>query len=192
MRVNDCGGNRRPGQGQCGPPGDDCFACASSTAVTWAISSTRFRPCGLSAARRFTWETGTGPGVDGLQRLLASIEPLLRSQDFVPSVTVLPKSEYPESPFIDFSTFRNGGYKLGDTIYERQRRWVRAKADISRPWLEVPEPLSTLRRSSSTGPRRWEGWFFPWKEILESLAAKTPLYRPAARARGVLQGVRAC
>jgi len=64
----------------------------------------------------------------------------------------------------DFSTFRNGGYKLGDTIYERQRRWVGAERNLE-PWLTA-EPNKVfpiiINRAS-----RWPGWHFPWKRIIE-------------------------
>ena len=74
----------------------------------------------------------------------------------------------------DFSTFRHGGYKLGDTIMERQRRWV--GADLSSqfsipgrqllPWLNAEKncvaPIVINRAP------RWKGFHFPWKEILET------------------------
>jgi hypothetical protein len=65
----------------------------------------------------------------------------------------------------DFSTFRNGGYRLGDTIYERQRRWVGAERNLE-PWLKV-EP-NCVSRIVINRASRWEGWHFPWKKILEA------------------------
>ena len=63
---------------------------------------------------RTRWEDGG---------LLALIQRLFEKQPYVSSVAL-----YTGEPLdIDFSTFRNGGYKLGDTIIERQRRWVGAK-----------------------------------------------------------------
>jgi hypothetical protein len=105
------------------------------------------------------------------ERLLSTIEPLLRAQDFVANVSLLPRSGIPSVPFIDFSTFRNGGYRLGDTILERQRRWVRADADISIPWLQVSKGVSleTIDKIIINRTERWEGWFFPWRELVREL-----------------------
>ena len=65
----------------------------------------------------------------------------------------------------DFSCFRNGGYRLGDTIAERQRRWVGAEISLDR-WLKAiagkPRGIVISRAS------RWHGWHFPWREILEA------------------------
>jgi hypothetical protein len=65
----------------------------------------------------------------------------------------------------DFSTFRNGGYKLGDTIYERQRRWVGAERNLE-PWLKAD--ANSLARVVINRASRWEGWHFPWKEIIDT------------------------
>lgn len=99
--------------------------------------------------------------------LLSVIEPLLRAQDFVAGVVLLHRNEAPPSPFVDFSTFRNGGYKTGDTILERQRRWVQAQIDISSPWLQVPNPKRVVAGLIAVNRgKRWRGLSFPWRELL--------------------------
>jgi hypothetical protein len=65
----------------------------------------------------------------------------------------------------DFSTFRNGGYRLGDTICERQRRWVGAEKDLS-PWLTAePKRIAPIIINRAS---RWPGWHFPWKRVIEA------------------------
>ena len=96
--------------------------------------------------------------------LLSVIEPFLISQDFIEEVILLPRNEIPAIPFTDFSCFRNGGYLLGDSIYERQRRWVQADADISGPWLQSDRLIS--RKILINRTSRWHGIGFPWKELL--------------------------
>ena len=70
----------------------------------------------------------------------------------------------------DFSTFRHGGYKLGDTIMERQRRWVGAGQWDGKPWLQAQEkaiaPIVINRAP------RWQGFHFPWREILEAFGGE--------------------
>lgn len=67
----------------------------------------------------------------------------------------------------DFSTFRNGGYRLGDTIMERQRRWVNAEVEIGEPWLRVEgEDGNTTGKIVVNRGARWKGFVFPWKELV--------------------------
>jgi hypothetical protein len=66
----------------------------------------------------------------------------------------------------DFSTFRHGGYRLGDTILERQRRWVGAERWDGAPWLQV-EPNKVAPIVINRAPR-WKGFHFPWKQIVET------------------------
>lgn len=64
----------------------------------------------------------------------------------------------------DFTTFRNGGQKLGRTIAERQSRWVGAGISLE-PWLKAEARLRApivINRGS-----RWQGFHFPWKELLK-------------------------
>jgi hypothetical protein len=98
--------------------------------------------------------------------LVSVIAPLLKAQDFVEHVTLIYPHELPPSPFVDFSTFRNGGYKTGDTILERQRRWVQADIDISSPWLQVPQPKRMAGLIAVNRGKRWRGLSFPWRELL--------------------------
>jgi hypothetical protein len=100
------------------------------------------------------------------EELFGKIEPLLSAQDFVEDVVLLRRNSAPESPFVDFTCFRNGGYKLGDTIVERQRRWLGAQIDISKPWLTVSEPTPLPGRIVINRASRWLGFHFPWKEIV--------------------------
>jgi hypothetical protein len=66
----------------------------------------------------------------------------------------------------DFSSFRNGGYKLGDTIVERQRRWVGApEADTETPWLKAePNKVAPIVINRAS---RWHGFHFPWAKIIK-------------------------
>jgi hypothetical protein len=68
----------------------------------------------------------------------------------------------------DFSTFRNGGYKLGDTIIERQRRWVGAQLGSEKDggWLSQVKPL-ILAPIVINRAARWQGFHFPWKDLVK-------------------------
>jgi hypothetical protein len=99
-------------------------------------------------------------------KLLAALKPLLEEQDCIDEVA-LHDGELIDH---DFSTFRNGGYKLGDTIIERQRRWLSAEIDISKPWLTVGEPTPLPGRIVINRAARWFGFHFPWREIVEAKA----------------------
>lgn len=95
-------------------------------------------------------------------RLLSLIKPLIDATGY--ATAHLRDGEWIDH---DFTTFRNGGYKLGDTIIERQRRWIGA-GDISLdPWLKAPVAGEkhgiVINRSS-----RWHGFHFPWDKILEA------------------------
>jgi hypothetical protein len=72
----------------------------------------------------------------------------------------------------DLSTFRAQGLKYGDTIIERQARWIGAKVDISNPWLvtEDPDPR-TLGKIVINRCPRWPGFHFPWRRIVEEFGA---------------------
>jgi hypothetical protein len=112
----------------------------------------------LFASRPWTrtrWEDGD---------LLALIQKLFERQPYVDSVALYAG----EHLDIDFSTFRNGGYKLGDTIIERQRRWVGAKLGREKDggWLSNIRAL-TLAPIVINRALRWQGFHFPWKELVE-------------------------
>ena len=93
--------------------------------------------------------------------LLFVIKPLIDATGFC--TAQLHQGEETE---YDFSTFRHGGYKLGDTIVERQRRWVGAmEADTETPWLKADE--NSLSRIVINRASRWHGFHFPWKRIVE-------------------------
>ena len=98
------------------------------------------------------------------EQLYGSIEPLLRAQGF--SVFLMHGEEAPQSPFIDFSTFRNGGYVLGDTIIERQRRWVNAEIDLKKPWIHVEPDHFFAGKIIVNRASRWQGFCFPWKDVV--------------------------
>jgi hypothetical protein len=114
----------------------------------------------LFASRPWTrtrWEDGG---------LLALIQRLFEAQPYVASVAL-----YTGEPLdIDFSTFRNGGYKLGDTIIERQRRWVGAKLGEEKDggWLSniVPRSLAPIVINRA---ERWQGFHFPWGDLTGKL-----------------------
>jgi hypothetical protein len=66
----------------------------------------------------------------------------------------------------DFSTFRHGGYKLGDTIMERQRRWVGAERWDGKPWLQAePNKVAPIVINRAS---RWQAWDFPWRQVIET------------------------
>ena len=98
--------------------------------------------------------------------LLAALKPLLEEQDCIEKVAL----HDGELIDYDFSTFRNGGYKLGDTIIERQRRWLGAEIDISKPWLTVGAPTPLPGKTVINRAERWLGFHFPWKAIVEAKA----------------------
>jgi hypothetical protein len=71
----------------------------------------------------------------------------------------------------DLSTFRAGGLKYGDTIIERQARWIGAKVDISQPWLVTGDPDSrTFGKIVINRCPRWPGFHFPWRKIVEEFS----------------------
>ena len=95
------------------------------------------------------------------RELLTQIKPLLDATDYV--VAHLHDGEEID---IDISTFRHGGYKLGDTIVERQRRWMGARENGEKePWLHAEE--NSLARIVISRSSRWHGFHFPWKAILD-------------------------
>lgn len=92
-----------------------------------------------------------------------SVTPLLRVQPCIASI-----SEYHGEPVDhDLSTFRSQGLKYGDTVIERQARWVHAKVDVTKPWL-----ISTTADTRSEGKivvnrcPRWPGFHFPWRDLV--------------------------
>lgn len=73
----------------------------------------------------------------------------------------------------DFSTFRHGGYRLGDTIAERQRRWVGAQfspcgggGTTPDPWLKAePRKIAPIVINRAS---RWHGFHFPWRPLTQA------------------------
>jgi hypothetical protein len=115
----------------------------------------------LFASRPWTrthWEDGG---------LLAQVKRLFEAQPYVVSVDLHQGEEID----IDFSTFRHGGYRLGDTIIERQRRWVGAKLGQERSggWLSNIG-ARTLAPIIINQAMRWHGFHFPWKELVSEFA----------------------
>lgn len=98
--------------------------------------------------------------------LIGALEGLFLAQEFVDEVALHrgQKIDY------DLSTFRNGGYKLGDTIMERQRRWLNApKPDISKPWLTLPPTfIKDAARIVINRAPRWIGFHFPWLSVADN------------------------
>ena len=94
-------------------------------------------------------------------RVLSAIKPLIDETGYC-------EAHLHDGEWIDhdFSTFRHGGYKLGDTILERQRRWVGAERWDGKPWLKA-EPNSVSPIVINRAPR-WKGFHFPWEEIIEA------------------------
>jgi hypothetical protein len=99
------------------------------------------------------------------QRVLAVIKPLIDGTGYC-------EAQLHDGEWIDydFSSFRHGGYKLGDTIVERQRRWVGAPEIYNyghrfRPWLRAEgnhvAPIVINRAA------RWHGFDFPWRQIVK-------------------------
>lgn len=104
------------------------------------------------------------PWVKPLLGRLDVITPLLDIQGCIAGVSV-----YHGEPFDhDLSTFRSGGLKYGDTVIERQARWLGAKVDISKPWLTAGEkdPRTKGKIVINRAPR-WPGFNFPWRELVE-------------------------
>jgi hypothetical protein len=134
-----------------GDLGDAIYALPSVKALGGGDVSFASKPW-----TRTRWEDGV---------LLALIQRLFEAQPYVNSVRL-----YTGEPLdIDFSTFRNGGYKLGDTIIERQRRWVGAKlGPLDTGWLSNIEAkrLAPIIINRAT---RWTGFDFPWKELVNQL-----------------------
>ena len=96
--------------------------------------------------------------------LLRALRPLLEEQDCIEGVFL----HEGEAIDYDFSTFRNGGYKLGNTIVERERRWMGVPIDLSKPWLSVgKETKETKDRIVVNRAERWHGFHFPWCRIVE-------------------------
>jgi hypothetical protein len=101
---------------------------------------------------RTRWEDG---------KLLELIKPLFEEAGYGAH---LHSGEYIDH---DFSTFRHGGYLLGDTIVARQARWLRAEISLE-PWLKAKPKLS--RPLIINRADRWAGFHFPWKEIRDAFA----------------------
>jgi hypothetical protein len=91
--------------------------------------------------------------------LLGAIKPLIDGTDY--AVTHLHDGEWIDH---DFTTFRNGGQKLGRTIVERQSRWVGAEISLE-PWLKA-EGRKIASVVINRGAR-WPGFHFPWQIILK-------------------------
>jgi hypothetical protein len=107
------------------------------------------------ASRPWT-RTRWGPG------LLAAIKPLIDGCGF--SEAHLHDGEWIDH---DFSTFRHGGHRLGETIAAKQSRWVGAEISLE-PWLRAEE--NSLARIVINRGARWQGFHFPWKELLETFS----------------------
>ena len=91
--------------------------------------------------------------------LLATIKPLIDQTGYCQAK--LHQGEWIDH---DFSTFRNGGQKLGRTIAERESRWVGAGNISLEPWLRAePEPKAKIVINRGA---RWQGFHFPWHELL--------------------------
>jgi hypothetical protein len=90
--------------------------------------------------------------------LLLTLKGLLEAQACIDEVRLHAGEKFD----YDLSTFRNGGYKLGDTIVERQRRWLCAPpSDLSRPWLEVSLlPWNYENKVVVNGPRDGSAFTF--------------------------------
>lgn len=68
----------------------------------------------------------------------------------------------------DFSTFRAAGQIHGDTIVNRQARYMGVKPDLSKPWLvSESDERSKGRIMISRGPR-WQGYWFPWRKLVNT------------------------
>ena len=93
-----------------------------------------------------------------------AIVPLLKAQGCIADVSVYSNGDPIDH---DLSTFRSGGLKYGDTVIERQARWVGAKAEISQPWLTVKEPSQRTKGKIVVNRcERWPGFHFPWKDLV--------------------------
>jgi hypothetical protein len=101
--------------------------------------------------------------------LLLTLKPLLEAQDAIEEVRLHTGEKFD----YDLSTFRNGGYKLGDTIVERQRRWLCAPSlDLSKPWLKVEPDCAFSHKVAVNRAPRWLGFHFPWKVVADQLRDK--------------------
>lgn len=100
---------------------------------------------------RTRWEDG---------KLLEALRPLIEASGYAEAY--LHAGEYIDH---DFSTFRNGGYRLGDTIVERQRRWVGASINLE-PWLRAVQ--RRIARVVFSRAERWPGFHFPWAEVVRA------------------------
>lgn len=104
------------------------------------------------------------PWTKPLLNRLGALTPLLEIQSCISGISTYAG----EMVDYDLSTFRAGGLKYGDTVIERQARWIGAKVDISEPWLEAgdPDPRTFGKIVVNRCPR-WPGFHFPWRKILE-------------------------
>lgn len=106
---------------------------------------------------------GDRPWTKPIVSRLPSIKRLLESQECI----LFAEIHQGQKIDVDFSTFRRGGLIYGDTIADRQARWTRVVIDLSKPWLAVePDPCSADKIVVNRCPR-WEGWFFPWRQIVQ-------------------------
>lgn len=67
---------------------------------------------------------------------------------------------------LDLTTYRNGGYRIGELIPEKVARWARVKISLDK-WIEVTPSEKTSGRIVINRAPRWVGKVFPWKEIVE-------------------------
>lgn len=95
-----------------------------------------------------------------------NILPLLEAQPYITGVS----QHNGELIDHDFSTFRFGGLRYGEPIIHRQARWVRAKVDLSSPWLTVTP--SSQAEIVIARCARWQGFIFPWKELVRQLGSR--------------------
>lgn len=109
------------------------------------------------------------PWVKPLIGRLNAILPLLKVQGCLSSISLYRDGDPIDH---DLSTFRSGGLKYGDTVIERQARWVHAKADVSRPWLSATEPdPRTKGKIVVNRCERWPGFHFPWRDLVHVFGA---------------------
>lgn len=108
----------------------------------------------------------TRPNFSG--RIMA-LKRLLEAQDYIESVESWDNQGYD----YDFTCYRTQGDLFGNTITERQCRWV--DAPIPSPddaWLSVdPDPKTRGKIVISRG-ERWHGYLFPWKQIVDTFKDK--------------------
>jgi hypothetical protein len=92
-----------------------------------------------------------------------SIRSLLVTQSYITKVSW--SDRRPKNITHDFTTFRNNGYRQGDSLLEWQSNHIGVQPCYD-PWLEVeaqPSNLTVINRSS-----RYHNELFPWKQIVES------------------------